>query len=108
MEVEEKGENYVVSFDIENTSSIDGKEIAQIYVSELVPEVYRPKLELKDYTKVYVKAHDKVRVSLALPRLAFSYYSVSYDSNRVKPGTFEILVGKSSHDIVLSKKIVIK
>ncbi len=108
MEVEEKGDDYLVSFDIENTSSIDGKEIAQIYVSESVPEVYRPKLELKDYTKVFVKAHEKVRVSISLLRSAFSYYSVAYDSNRVKPGTFEILVGKSSHDIVLSKKVLVK
>ncbi len=108
LNVEERDGEYLVSFDIENTSDIDGKEIAQIYVRELVPEVYRPKYELKNYTKVEVKAHEKVHVTLKLDRKAFSYYSVAYDSDRIKPGAFEIMVGKNAHQIVLSKKIIVR
>ncbi len=108
LNVEERDGEYLVSFDIENTSDVVGKEIAQIYVRELVPEVYRPKYELKNYTKVEVKAHEKVHVTLKLDRKAFSYYSVAYDSDRIKPGAFEIMVGKNAHQIVLSKKIIVR
>ena len=108
LNVEEIKDEYVVSFYIENTSDVDGKEIAQLYVHELVPEVYRPKLELKNYSKVEVKAHEKVLVSMKLDKKAFSYYSIAYDSDRIKPGTFEIMIGKSAHEIVLTKKVVIK
>lgn len=108
LNVEERDGEYLVSFDIENTSNVDGKEIAQIYVRELVPEVYRPKYELKNYTKVEVKAHEKVHVTLKLDRKAFSYYSVAYDSDRIKPGAFEIMVGKNAHQIALSKKIIVR
>ncbi len=108
LEVKEEEDGYLVTFEMENTSDVDGKEIAELYVSEMVPEVYRPKYELKDFAKVFVKAHEKVQVTMKLNRLAFSYYSVAYDSDRVKPGTFQILIGKSAHDIVLSKKILVK
>lgn len=108
LEITENDDKYLVSFDIENASNVDGKEIAELYVRELVPEVYRPKLELKNYTKVLVKAHEKTHVTMELTRNAFSYYSVAYDSDRIKPGAFEIMIGKSAHNIVLSKKINIK
>lgn len=108
LEVKEEGDEYLVSFDIENISDVDGKEVAQLYVRERVPEVYRPKYELKNFTKVFVKAHQKEHVTVRLDRSAFSYYSVAYDMDRVKPGAFEILIGKNSHDIVLSKKIIVK
>lgn len=108
LEIEEENDGYLVSFDIENTSEVDGKEVAELYVRELVPEVYRPKSELKEYTKVEIKAHEKVHVSMKLKRDAFSYYSVAYDSDRIKPGMFEIMIGKNAHQIVLSKNVLVK
>ncbi len=108
LEVEEEDGNYEVSFDIRNISDVDGKETAELYIRELVKEVYRPDHELKGYEKVFLQAGEHKRVTISLSRDAFSYYSVAYDGKRVRPGTFEILIGQDAHHIVLSKRIQVK
>ena len=108
MEVKEDGADYLVSLDIENTSSVDGKEVVQLYVKELVKEVYRPVYELKEFTKVSLKAHEKKTVTLRLSKKAFSYYSVAYDCWRYRPGMFEIMIGKDSHNMVLKKRVEVR
>ena len=105
--VEKDGESVKVAFDIENVSDVDGKEIAQVYVREVTKEVYRPYKELKAFKKVFVKAHGKARVELTLDRQAFAYYSVAKDGWTVKPGVFEIQVGKSVEQIEMRKKIAL-
>lgn len=96
-----------VTFEIENVSDRDGKEAAQVYVREITREVYRPYKELKAFQKVFVRAHETERVEISLDRSAFAYYSVAKDRWTVKPGVFEILIGKSAEEIVLSEKIVL-
>jgi len=106
--VKKSGDNVKVSFDIENISDTDGKEIAQIYVREITKEVYRPYKELKAFKKAFVKAHGKTRVELTLGRDAFAYYSVARDKWTVHGGVYEICVGASVEDIRLSTKIVLE
>lgn len=107
LSIEQNNQLVNVTFEIENTSEIDGKETAQVYVREITKEVYRPYKELKAFKKVFIKAHEKEIVKFTLDKSAFAYYSVSKDQWVVKPGVFEILIGKSVEDIVLSKKIII-
>lgn len=107
LSIEQNNQLVNVSFEIENTSEIDGKEAAQVYVREITKEVYRPYKELKAFKKVFIKAHEKEIVKFTLDKSAFAYYSVSKDQWVVKPGVFEILIAKSAEDIVLSKKIIL-
>ncbi len=106
--LEKRDEEVIVSFDIKNTSEVDGKEIAQVYVREITREVYRPNQELKGFTKVFVRAGESVRVEIKLDRRAFAYYNTSIDGWKVHEGMFEIRVGASCEDIRLSQKIEIK
>lgn len=108
LNVEKKDGEYQVSFDIKNISDVDGKEVAELYIRELVKDVYRPDHELKGYEKVFLKAGETKSVTIRLPRKAFSYYSVAYDEERIRPGTFEILIGRDAHRIVLRKRIQVK
>ena len=39
----------------------DGKEVAQLYVSELAPVVYRPVKELKGFVKTEIKSGENVK-----------------------------------------------
>lgn len=107
LSVEQKDKFVHVTFEIENVSDVDGKEVAQLYVREITKEVYRPFKELKAFKKVFIKAHSKEKVELILDKSAFAYYSVSKDKWQVKSGVFEVLVGKSAEEIVLSKKIIV-
>ena len=90
-----------VEFDVTNTSDVDGTEIAQLYVREVSPKVFRPYMELGGFERVEVKAHTTVRVKTTLPASAFAYYSVSLDRWIVDGGNYEIYVGASSNDTPL-------
>lgn len=103
--VEQTDSTVKLSFDIENISDTDGKEVAQIYVREITREVYRPYKELKAFKKVFIKAHTKQRVEITLDKSAFAYYSVACDKWVVNNGVFEIQIGASVDDIKLSQKI---
>lgn len=103
--VEKSGESVNVSFEIENVSDTDGKEVVQVYVREITRGVYRPYKELKAFKKVFVKARGKAQVQLTLDKSAFAYYSVARDCWTVNGGIFEIQVGASVDDIRLSQKI---
>lgn len=107
LKIEQIKDVYKVSFDIENETEIDGAEVCQLYIREVVKEVYRPDYELKKYGKIFIKAHEKKEVIIELKRKDFSYYSTYYDEYHVKPGAFDILIGKNSHDIILKERIIV-
>ena len=107
LKIEQTKDVYKVSFDIENETEIDGAEVCQLYIREVVKEVYRPDYELKGYEKIFIKAHEKKEVIIELKRKDFSYYSTYYDEYHVKPGAFDILIGKNSHDIILKERIIV-
>lgn len=90
-----------LQFDITNTSDVDGVEIAQIYVREVSPKVFRPYMELGGFERVSVAAHTTVHVQTTLGTKAFAYYSVSQDRWLVEGGAYEIYVGASSTDTPL-------
>lgn len=107
LKIEQIKDVYKVSFDIENETEIDGAEVCQLYIREVVKEVYRPDYELKGYEKIFIKAHEKKEVIIELKRKDFAYYSTYYDEYHVKPGAFDILIGKNSHDIILKERIIV-
>ncbi len=94
-----------VTFEIENNSDIDGTEIAQLYVHEVNPRVFRPFMELGGWERKTIPAHKKVAVSTLLPMSAFSYYSAATDKRLVEGGEYEIYIGASSADTPLCVKV---
>ncbi len=102
------GLDAVVKFKIENTSAIDGKEVAQVYVKEVSPVVYRPEKELKAFIKTEIKAGEKNTASVKLNARSFSYYSAADDAWRVNDGVYRIEVGASSRDVRLSVAVKIE
>ena len=97
-----------VSCSVENVSARDGKEVVQAYVHECAPLVYRPKKELKAFSKSEVKAGAIVKFAFRLDAGAFAHWSVSENRWEITDGVYEILVGASSQDIRLTGKITIE
>ena len=103
------------SLNINNTSSIDGTEIVQLYVrdKEWDQGYPRPYKELKGYARVSVKANETKEVSIDIPADAFAYYrtkigvkgSKALGKWTIDTGEFEILVASSSIDIRQRKTI---
>ncbi len=97
-----------VSFTVKNISDAYGKEIAQVYVSECSPKVYRPLKELKGFVKTALKAGESKKLSVKLDSRSFAYYSVADDGWTVNDGVYEIIVGSSCEDVKLIAKVKIK
>jgi beta-glucosidase len=100
--------NYEVSFDVKNTGSREGAEVAQVYVGDTHSSVPRPLKELKGLAKVQLLPGETKNVSVVLDKRAFSYYDVAQEQWRAEPGEFDVLVGHSSEQIVLRGKLSLK
>ncbi|KOP65582.1 glycosyl hydrolase family 3 [Bacillus sp. FJAT-18019] len=98
-------DNLRVSVDIQNTGSLPGKEIVQLYVRDSHSSVIRPDKELKGFDKVELAPGEKKTVTFELDRRSFAYYDVELGEWTVETGAFEILIGKSSKEIVLSDTV---
>lgn len=108
LKLEKTGEcECVVSFDVTNTGTVRGKEIAEVYVRDVLSAVPRPDKELKGYEKVDLAPGETKRVSISLDRRAFAYYNTSLHDWYIENGAFEILVGASSRDVRLVGKLEI-
>ena len=94
-----------VTFKIKNTGSVEGKEIAQLYVGLEESEIVRPVKELKGFVKVSLKAGESKEVSIPFDDKTFRYFNVKTNKWEVEKGTYQIYVGSSSRDILLEGKI---
>lgn len=100
-------ENITISIDVTNTGKSDGKEVVQLYSSDLyaslVPDVKR----LRRFEKINLKAGETktVKFNITLNDLSF----INLKNKRVvEPGEFEIQIGSSSSDIKGKSLFVVK
>lgn len=90
-----------VAFDVTNTGSRPGADVAQVYVADPRASVPRPPKELKGFVKVRLEPGQSQRLTVTLDRRALSFYDAAAKQWRAEAGEFGILVGRSSADIVL-------
>ena len=96
---------YEVSFDVKNTGTREGADVAQVYVGDAHSKTPRPIKELKGFAKVSLRPDESKRVSVILDDRAFSYYDTNAKQWRAEPGEFQVLVGRSSQQIELTGKL---
>ena len=101
-------DKYDISFTIKNIGNVIGKEVSQIYVRQKDAKIYKPDKELKQFEKVELSPNETKKVSIVLTTKDFSYYNSETKQWSVEDGEYDILIGKSSRDIVLQEKIHIK
>ncbi|MDQ3918361.1 MAG: glycoside hydrolase family 3 C-terminal domain-containing protein [Acidobacteriota bacterium] len=100
---------YEVSFDVKNTGTREGADVAEVYVGDThTTKVARPAKELKGFVKVSLRPGETRRVSVMLDRRAFSYYDAAARQWRADPGDFDLLVGRSSEQIELRGKLTLR
>ncbi len=103
----ESGPRYEVSFDVKNTGTREGADVAQVYVGDTQTKVPRPAKELKGFFKVSLRPGETRKVSVMLDGRALSYYDVNAKQWRADPGDFNVLVGRSSEQIELRGKLTL-
>jgi beta-glucosidase len=97
-----------VTFEITNSGTREGAEVAEVYVGEKHPKIARPVKELKGFARVDLKPGETRSVTVNLDRRAFSYYDVNSKQWTVDPGEYDILVGQSSQAIELKGAVEMK
>ncbi|MDE5548679.1 MAG: fibronectin type III-like domain-contianing protein, partial [Clostridia bacterium] len=97
-----------VSVDVQNVGEMDGKEIVQLYVNDVVSTMYTPYQQLKGFEKVELKAGEKKTVTFTLDKRSFAFYNTEAHDWQVESGEFKIMIGASSRDIRLTESVEVK
>lgn len=96
-----------ISAKIKNSGLMKGKEVVQVYINDKVSSVTTPIKVLKAFEKVEISPSETVTVhfSISIDELGLWDEEMNYV---VEPGAFEIMVGSSSKDILLSQTIEVQ
>ncbi|MGO4371938.1 beta-glucosidase [Paenibacillus sp. MCAF20] len=100
-------ETLTVSVKVRNTGSRPGKEIVQLYVSDVESSVIRPDKELKGFDKIELAPGEEKTVLFTLDKRSFAYFDEEAGDWAVETGSFDIAVGKSSQEMVLSERVTV-
>ena len=101
------GSHYEVSFDVTNSGSRAGADVAQVYIGDRHARVPRPAKELKSFARVNLRPGESKRATVALDDRALSYYDVNTKQWRAEPGSFDVLVGHSAEEIELKGNLTL-
>ena len=105
LKIEQKDENIYCRFNVSNIGKFDGKEIIQCYVANPNCQNEEPIKTLQNFKKIKIKKGQIKTVKLKLDKRNFSYWDVTSKSWRLKENEYEILIGSSSENIHLRKKV---
>ena len=96
-----------VAFDVTNTGTRAGADVAEVYVGDRHAPVPRPIKELKGFKRVSLNPGETKNVVVKLDRRAFSCYDIKSHSWTVAPGDFDLFVARSAADIALTGKVTL-
>lgn len=91
-------DSITVSVNVTNRGSVEGKEVVQLYIRDLIGSVTRPVKELKGFQKITLKAGESTKVSFKITETTLSFYN--QDLKWItEPGEFHIFIGGNSRDV---------
>jgi len=86
------------SVEVTNKSLVEGKEVVQFYVQDVISSVVVPNMQLKGFKKVMVKAGETVNVEVELKVQDWALWDLRM-KHVVEPGEFVVWAGASSADL---------
>lgn len=82
----------VVSVDVENVGNLKGKEVVQLYLTDLYGSVSRPNKQLKGFEKIELNPGERKTVTFTIDKSHLSFIGIDY-KRIVEPGEFVITIG---------------
>jgi beta-glucosidase len=89
---------------ITNIGHRSGWEVVQLYLHDQEAALDRPPKELKGFQKIYLEPGESRKVTFTLSERDLAYFDDSQGKWIVEPGEFEVMVGRSSSNILLTSK----
>ena len=103
-EVISPDESVEVSFDVANTGSRAGDEVVQLYVHDRVSSITVYEKVLRGFERVPLAPGEKKTLHFTITPKDLSLLDADF-KRVVEPGDFDIMIGASSTDIRLQKKL---
>jgi len=85
------------SIDVTNTGKREGRELVQLYITDVYSSATRPVKELKDFAYVSLKPGETKTVEFTITPDKLSYYDADMNYG-VELGAFKVAIGASSMD----------
>lgn len=105
------GDGIIVSFNIENTGSRTGDEVAQVYVrqeGENLPEPRPlPEKELKGFARVTLRPHEKKTVRILLHAADLARWDEGTHRWVENAAPLQLMIGSSSADIRIESRLIL-
>ena len=92
---------------MKNTGKYDGEEVAQLYVRDEYASVVQPIKQLKHFKRLFLKRGEKKLITFTLTKDELSIINQNLEKV-VEPGTFQIMIGRSSDDVRLKGSISVE
>ncbi len=96
----------VVRCTVRNAGALAGDEVVELYVREEVASVATPLIALKGFRRIHLAPGESKDVAFTLSRAELSLVDAKLRSV-VEPGTFRVMIGRSSKDIRLRGKLLV-
>jgi beta-glucosidase len=90
-----------VSVNVTNTGSVKADEVVELYIHAVVSLPVRPVEELKDFARVALNPGETRTVTFDLTPDKLEAYDLNM-KRTVAPGDYEVLVGRSSAEVIKS------
>lgn len=103
-----EGKDVTVSVRVSNTGGRDGEEVVQLYVSYPKGKVDRPAKQLKAFKRVMIRKGESTSVEFSIKTEDLAYWDIEKDAFVVEPTTVSLMVGASSDDIRVTKRLQLK
>lgn len=100
-------ESVVVSIQVENSGSLKGKEVVQLYINDVSSSIVRPVRELKDFVKIELAPGEKRTIAFVIDKEKLGYYN-EIDNFVIEKGLFEIIIAKDSQDDRFVEKLYVE
>ena len=105
LKVRKEEDKYIVSFNLKNSGFRDGEEVVQLYVKFPKDDASK---RLRGFERIPVKAGETVKVEIAVPLDDLKLWDAQEHEWAFRKGRAKIMVGASSTDIRLMKRIKLK
>jgi beta-glucosidase len=92
---------------IKNTSSVAGAQVLQLYISAPESPTLRPAKELHGFEKVFLEAGEEKEVHIPIDQYATSFWDEIESMWKSEKGTYDVMVGLSSQEILGTGKLVV-
>ena len=92
------GGNITASITVTNTGAVEGTEVVQLYIRDIVGSIARPVQELKGFERISLKPGESRTVNFTVNADLLKFYNKDLDYV-CEPGDFEIMVGPNSRDV---------